>query len=81
VRSITVAVPDEVYRRARVKAAERHMSVSALVKEFLNDLGRRESDIERGKRLQDEVLSTIRRFRASNRLTRDAAHRRTPPAR
>jgi len=81
VRSITVAVPDEVYRRARVKAAERHMSVSALVKEFLNDLGRRESDIERGERLQHEVLSNIRRFRASNRLTRDAAHRRTPPAR
>ena len=80
-KNITVSVPEEVYRRARVKAAERHMSVSALVKEFLNDLGRRESDIERGERLQHEVLSNIRRFRASNRLTRDAAHRRTPPAR
>ena len=75
-KNITVSVPEEVYRRARVKAAERDTSVSALVKEFLSGLGREESDFERGKRLQDEVLATIRRFRASNRLTRDAVHRR-----
>jgi hypothetical protein len=76
VKNITVSVPEEVYRRARVKAAERDTSVSALVKEFLSGLGREESDLERGKRLQDEVLATIRRFRASHRLTRDAVHRR-----
>jgi hypothetical protein len=76
VRNITVSVPEEVYRRARIKAAERDSSVSALVKEFLNGLGREESDVERGKRLQDEVLATIRRFRGGNRLTRDAVHRR-----
>ena len=69
-------MPEEVYRRARIKAAERDSSVSALVKEFLNGLGREESDVERGKRLQDEVLATIRRFRGGNRLTRDAVHRR-----
>jgi hypothetical protein len=76
VKNITVSVPEEVYRRARVMAAERDSSVSALVKEFLTGLGREESDFERGKRLQDEVLATIRRFRASHRLTRDAVHRR-----
>ena len=75
-KNITVSVPEEVYRRARIKAAERDSSVSALVKEFLNGLGREESDVERGKRLQDEVLATIRRFRGGNRLTRDAVHRR-----
>ena len=75
-KNITVSVPEEVYRRARVMAAERDSSVSALVKEFLTGLGREESDFERGKRLQDEVLATIRRFRASHRLTRDAVHRR-----
>jgi plasmid stability protein len=76
VKNITVSVPEEVYRRARVKAAERDSSVSALVREFLTGLGREESDFERGKRLQDEVLATIRRFRGGNRLTRDAVHRR-----
>jgi plasmid stability protein len=76
VKNITVSVPEGVYRRARVKAAERDTSVSALVREFLANLGTGESDFERGKRLQDEVLGTIRRFRGGNRLTRDAVHRR-----
>ena len=58
-KNITVSVPEEVYRRARVMAAERDSSVSALVKEFLTGLGREESDFERGKRLQDEVLATM----------------------
>ncbi len=75
-KNITVSVPEEVYRRARVKAAERDSSVSALVREFLRRLGDEESDFEKGKRLQDEVLATIRRFRAGDRLTRDAVHRR-----
>jgi Arc/MetJ-type ribon-helix-helix transcriptional regulator len=76
VKNITVSVPEEIYRRARVKAAERDSSVSALVREFLRRLGDEESDFEKGKRLQDEVLATIRRFRAGDRLTRDAVHRR-----
>lgn len=75
-KNITVSVPEEIYRRARVKAAERDSSVSALVREFLRRLGDEESDFEKGKRLQDEVLATIRRFRAGDRLTRDAVHRR-----
>ena len=35
VKNITVSVDDEVHRRARIKAAERATSVSAVVREFL----------------------------------------------
>jgi hypothetical protein len=38
VKNITVSIDDETYRRARVKAAEQDMSVSALVREFLQSL-------------------------------------------
>jgi plasmid stability protein len=76
VKNITVSVPEAVYRRARIKAAERDRSVSALVREFLTRLGTVETDTERRKRLQDEVLATIRRFRAAGRLSRADAHRR-----
>jgi hypothetical protein len=76
VKNITVSVPEAVYRRARVKAAEQDTSVSGLVREFLQGLGSDESDFDRRKRLQAEVLATIRRFRAGTRLTRDQAHRR-----
>jgi hypothetical protein len=76
VKNITVSLPDEDYRRARVLAAQRDTSVSALVREFLMSLSEGESDIARRKRLQNEVISSIRAFRASDRLDRDAVHDR-----
>jgi len=76
VKNITVSLPDPVYRRARIKAAERDTSVTALVREFLTTLGRDESEFERRKRLQDEVLASVRRFRAGDRVARGEVHRR-----
>jgi len=76
VKNITVSLPDDVYRLARIKAAERDTSVSALVREFLVTLGEEESRFQRRKRLQDEVVASIRRFGASDRLTRDEIHDR-----
>ena len=43
-KNITVSVDDSTYRRARMKAAERDTSVSALVKQFLNELAQEERD-------------------------------------
>lgn len=75
-KNITVSLPDEVYRRARVRAAERDTSVTALVREFLTKLAQGESDWEHGKRLQREVLASIRSFRAGDRLSREKVHQR-----
>jgi hypothetical protein len=69
-------LPDEVYRRARVRAAERDTSVTALVRQFLLSLGGEESDFEARKRLQQQVLATVRNFRAGDRLPRSLAHDR-----
>jgi hypothetical protein len=38
-KNITVSVPDEIYLEARVLAAMRGTSVSALVRQFLESLG------------------------------------------
>lgn len=76
VKNITVSIPDDVYRRARITAAERDTSLSAMVRRFLMTLGQEESDSERRKRLQQEVPSTVRRFRAGDRLTREQVHQR-----
>ena len=76
VRNITVSVPDQVYRRARMRAAARDTSVSALVAKYLTSLGDEESDFERRRRLQAQVLASVRRFRARGRLKRDEAHDR-----
>jgi plasmid stability protein len=76
VPNITVSLDEAVYRRARIKAAERNTSVSALVRDFLNDLGSGETDFERRTRLQDDVIRSIGRFRARDRLGRDEVHGR-----
>lgn len=76
VKNLTVSLPDDVYRRARIKAAERDTSVSALVRQFLETLGDEESDFARRRRLQDEVIASITDFSARGRLSRDDAHDR-----
>jgi plasmid stability protein len=76
VKNLTVSLPDDVYRRARIKAAERDTSVSSLVRGFLEGLAAEESDFERRKRLQGEVLGAIASFRAGDRIRRDEVHDR-----
>lgn len=75
-KNITVSVDDETYRRARMKAAERDTSVSALVRRFLAELAAGESDAERLKRQERDIRAQIGVFRASDRLPRDQLHER-----
>ncbi len=77
-RNITISLPYDVYKRARVKAAERGTSVSALVREFLTNLGEEEPDFDRRKHLQREVIASIKSFRAGGRLSRHQIHQRDP---
>jgi len=77
-KNITVSLSDDIYRRARIKAAERDTSVSALVREFLTSLGEEESDFERRKRLQAEALGSVKNFLAGDRMNREEAHERDP---
>jgi plasmid stability protein len=75
-RNITVSVDDDTYRRARLKAAEQGTSVSALVREFLGELGRGESEMERLKREESQLRDRIVAFRAGDRMTRESIHDR-----
>jgi hypothetical protein len=78
VKNITVSLPDAIYRRARIKAAERDTSVSALVRDYLMRLVEEDSenDFERRRRLQNEVIASIRAFRAGDRVSRAEVHDR-----
>jgi predicted polyphosphate/ATP-dependent NAD kinase len=75
-KNITVTVDDEIYRRARIKAAERDTSVSALVKHFLMELAVAESDTERLKREERALRERIATFRVADRMPREDLHRR-----
>lgn len=76
VKNVTLSLPDDVYRRARVRAAEEDTSLSGLVQRLLMTYTSLESDFERRKRLQAEVLGTITEFRAGTRLSREEVHER-----
>jgi plasmid stability protein len=76
VKNITVTVPDEVYRAARIRAAERGTSVSALVGEYLRALSGREPEFSRLEAQQKRIQSQIGRFSAGDRLDRDQLHDR-----
>ncbi len=75
-KNITVSVPDDVYRNARVAAAQRDTSVSALVVAFLEQMSGRMDEFARLEALQREVQAGIRQFSASDRLDRDEVHDR-----
>jgi plasmid stability protein len=78
VKNVTVSIPDDVYRTARIRAAERGSSVSALVAEYLRSLAGGETEFARLEAQQRRIQEEITRFRAADRLGRDDVHRRAP---
>ncbi|MBA2261220.1 MAG: hypothetical protein H0W03_00970 [Solirubrobacterales bacterium] len=75
-KNITVSVPDDVYRAARIRAAERGSSVSALVGEYLRSLSEQEAEILRLEAQQRQIQREIKHFRARDRLDRQELHDR-----
>ena len=75
-KNLTVAVPDEVYRQARIRAAERGTSVSSLVAEYLEEMSGEESEFSRLEARQRAIQLGIGSFRGADRLSRDEIHDR-----
>lgn len=78
-KNITVSVPDEVYRRARVRAAEKGTSLSAVVRQVLTSFSTGDAEFERLERLQVATLARVRKnagYDAAKRLSRDEVHER-----
>ena len=75
-KNITVSVADDVYRAARIRAAEDGTSVSALVARYLSSLAGLESEKRRLEEQQRRVQREITQFRAVDRLSRDEIHDR-----
>ncbi len=76
-KNITVSLDDEIYRNARMKAAELDTSVSALVRRYLTELGAGETEFQRRKRREIELRARVpQEFRAADNLGRDEVHER-----
>ena len=75
--NITASIDDDTYRRARVRAAEQDTSVSALVREFLQQVAAGESETESLKRQERMLREQVKNFSGANRLSRDEIHGRS----
>lgn len=75
-KNVTVSLDDDTYRNARVKAAERGRSLSALVRDYLRELGSGQSEFERLHAQEIELRKTIKGFRAGDRMTREEIYER-----
>lgn len=80
-KNITVSLQDGLYHAARIEAARRRTTVTALVREFLArlpDEGRDEDAETRGRnRLMDALLKRTAHFRVGRKATREEMHERT----
>lgn len=71
-----MSVPEEVYRQARIRAAELGSSVSGLVRNYLSSLSDTEADFARLEALQHRMQEEIEDFRGGDRLSRNEVHDR-----
>lgn len=82
-KNITIRIDDNLYRRARMKAAEQGTSISALVRDFLIRLtvdGSAEAEFQRLAREEQELRAELgaRRLglKSEYNLSRDELHDR-----
>ena len=75
-KNITVSVPEEVYRAARIRAAEEGRSISAMVAAYLRTLSAAGAEFARLEAQQRRIQGQISEFRATDRLRRDEVHDR-----
>ncbi len=79
-KNITVSVPEQVIHRAKIRAALLNTSVSALVRQSLEQIAGEETEFERlrGRELQvrEEIVHRHTGFSGSDRISRDEAHQR-----
>jgi plasmid stability protein len=78
-KNITVAVPEEVYRRVRIRAAEQGHSVSAVVADFLRTFADQDAEFARLEALQHRIQDEIASFRGGDRQDRERVHERALP--
>lgn len=82
-KNITIRIDDNIYRRARMKAAEQGASISALVRDFLIRLtvdGSAETEFQRLAREEQELRAELgaRRLglKSEHNLSREELHDR-----
>jgi len=73
-KNITISLDDDLYRRARILAAEEDTTVTAMLRAYLEEKTRRKEEFERLLKLQQELLATEEGLDPAENLSRDAIY-------
>jgi hypothetical protein len=85
VKNVTICVDDEIYRQARIKAAEQNTTVSALVKNYLVRLtagkdANRESEFgclaAQEQEMRQRLFAAAKGLQSSDNVSRETLHDR-----
>lgn len=77
-RNVTLAIEEEVLRKARIRAAKEGTTVNAVIRKHLAEYGSREERIQAGL---EQVLEAAAKYKGrlpKKRWTRDEIHVRNP---
>lgn len=73
-KKIALSVDEETYRLARIAAAERNTTVSALVRDYLRSVARRDEGHPDLAQALFSALDRAQGLRAVDRMSREEAH-------
>ncbi|MBA2352003.1 MAG: hypothetical protein H0V78_09535 [Burkholderiales bacterium] len=73
-KNVTVSIPEEIYRRARVKAAADNTSVSKVVSQFLENYGAEEERIAAARAQMETLFRKVKRFGVGKKIPRQEIH-------
>ena len=76
--NLTIAVDDELLRKARIRALEQGRSVNALLREYLESFAGRTRVHERAVQRLHEIADRSMTGSGGRRWTRDELHERRP---
>lgn len=77
-KNITVSIDEQVYRKARIKAAEEGISVSAMVCRFLTKCVSSTDTFDELLAREMELWKTPTKFSVAESLPRDELYKREP---
>jgi plasmid stability protein len=75
-RNLTLSIPDDVYKTARVQAAVQGKSISAMVTEYLKSLGNRQAEFAEARKRRNELLDSISGIDCSENVSREELYDR-----
>lgn len=73
--NLTIAIDEETYRAARMKAAVQGLSISAMVKRYLIELTAQDARFASLAQEEEAIRARIEGFDASDRLARNELYR------